>query len=664
MLPFVVFAFYINEQIAERVTRHVVEQALMGLAKNLANELDSFVVECRQDVEQWADMPLTVEAVTESKWERGAARAAGTTPVATWDANVLAKWAREDTTPANFDRERLYWRASLTGEFDRYVTLKAEYDVLLVVGEDGRLVTCSAQHPGGALFSPEYVGSLFEYDYNDEAWFQDALTQDHIATVDHHVSPFRLLEVNDPSEPSWGYNLGFAAPIHDKNQPDKVIGVVYALVNWYYFQERVGNGVIQETFRGLVPKEKEPSPYAWIWASDADTILGHPKRSLYYQSIVNNVKLPQLTAAVRANADGWGLYPEYRFNGKTKNAAFKRCRPQELGGFGWVVGVGIDNDDIYATADELQSLLLGGTSLVLLMAVGWTLFIARRTTAPILQLQQYTRRVAEGDLDAQVDIPSDDELGALAEDLNRMTRKLKEQQDRLVKAEKDAAWREMARQIAHDIKNPLTPIRLSVDLLERARREQAPGFDTILTRTMELVRRQVVHLQEIAQNFYEFTGGHKLKLEIVDVSDVLDEVLHLHDAWAVELGVEVRRDGESARVMADVGKLRRVFVNLVSNALQAMPEGGTLFVSIERDRDRVRVSFRDTGQGLASEARAHLFEPYFTTKSEGTGLGLAISKQVIEQMGGAIELAPSTEDGGTVATISLPVFEDDADQAG
>ena len=472
-------------------------------------------------------------------------------------------------------------------------------------------------------------------------------------SIDHHVSPFRLDESEDDDEATWGYHLAFAAGVPGELVPTETRAVLYAVVNWKWVQDIAGTPVVRDAFRGLVHEEQEPSPYAWIWASDADTILGHPNRDLYYQSVSDDVRLPQLTAAVLDSEEGWGLFPEYRFQGETKNAAFKRCAGPDDGGFSWVVGVGIDNDDIYATAEALRELLLGGTAGVLILAVCLTLLIARRTTGPILELQRYTRRVAEGDLDVQVEIASRDELGALATDFNRMTRKLKEQQEHIVKAEKDAAWREMARQIAHDIKNPLTPIRLSLDLLERARRDNAEGFDAILQRTIGLIRNQVRNLQEIAADFHEFTGGRLPKLEPLDVGTLLDEVLHLHDAWAVELGVEIQRGGPTATVLADEGKLRRVFVNLVSNALQAMPDGGALFVETRVAGGRVEVSFRDTGPGIAAEAREHLFEPYFTTRSEGTGLGLAISKQVIEQMNGTIDVCPVPEGGGTVATIGL-----------
>jgi nitrogen fixation/metabolism regulation signal transduction histidine kinase len=294
---------------------------------------------------------------------------------------------------------------------------------------------------------------------------------------------------------------------------------------------------------------------------------------------------------------------------------------------------------------------MGGGAGVLVLAICLTLLIARRTTGPIRELQQQVRRVAGGDLDARIEVRSHDELAALAHDFNRMTAELKEQRARIVKAEKDAAWREMARQIAHDIKNPLTPITLSLDLLQRARREHAPGSEEILERTMVLIRRQVENLRQIAGDFYEFTGGRNRPGR--QVARML-ESLHHHDAWAVERGVEVQREGRTRR-WADAGKLRRVLVNLISNALQAMPEGGSLLASTSVANGSVTLSIRDTGPGLAPEAREHLFEPYFTTKTEGTGLGLAISKRALEEMGGEIELDGAPDGRGTVARVRLPL---------
>ena len=662
VLPFVAFAFFINEAMAHRLTRHVVEQGLLGVVKDKAGQLDYFVYERRTDLEQWASIGTQTaldDYLAETTQRERVARGESSTPVLAWDAGALSRWVRGDITPRTFPLKHQS-RAQLTREFDRYEDLKVVYDLLLLVADDGRLVTCSSTHrlPDREPLPESFLQYLFAYDYNQADWFGAVLDGGDFVPVPHHVSPFHLPYRTSGGlapDAAFDYHLGFAAPVRALEGDGEVRGVLYGLVNWKYVQDIVSTEGITDYFRGLVREDRTPSAYAWVWAEDADLILAHPERSLYHQRVSEDLGLTQLTQAVLADDDGWGLYPEYLFQGKAKNAAFHVCSSRLAGGFGWVVGVGINNDDIYATAKELRALLLGGTTGVLVLVVCLTLFIARRTTGPIRALQQQVRRVAGGDLDARIEIRSRDELGALAEDFNRMTAELKEQRARIVKAEKDAAWREMARQIAHDIKNPLTPMTLSLDLLERARRERPGGWEEILERTMGLMRRQVEHLRQIAGDFYEFTGGRKARPEAVEVTAVLEEVLDLHDAWALERGVVAERDGQDATVWADRGKLLRVLVNLVSNAIQAMPEGGSLQASTAVENGSVTISIRDTGTGLTAEARAHLFEPYFTTKSEGTGLGLAISKRALEEMGGEIELTGAPDGPGTVARVRLPL---------
>jgi len=667
VLPFVAFAFYINEQMGDRVTRHVVQPVLLGLVKNLAGQLDYFVVERRTDLEQWADSQLTQNALDDDRAEQGARQLSANgeaaprrTGGAQWDAATVERLERDEISLQTFSLEAPY-RAQLMAELDKSVDRKREYDLVLLISQDGRLVTCNGKRPtaqGSVALSEAFLEYLFAYDYSRTDWFQLAI-QGGPVRVDHHVSPFHLEFGHSGQaslDPAWDYALGFAEPVR---YPDggPVRGILYGLVNWKRIQELVSTQVIADAFRGLVREDAAPSAYAWLWADDANLILAHPDRALYYERVSEDLGLPELTRAVLQADEGWGLYPEYSFHGEQKNAAFHVCSSRLADGFGWVVGVGINNEDIFSTVEELHTLLLGGTAGVLALAVCLTLFIARRTTGPIRELQKHVRRVAEGDLDARIGIRSRDELGALAEDVNRMTSELKTQRERIVKAEKDAAWREMARQIAHDIKNPLTPMLLSLDLLERARREHAAGSEEILERTMGLMRRQVHNLREIANDFYEFTGGKKPHPSAIEVTALLEEVLHLHDGWAVERKVTVHRDGPRAVVWADLGKLRRALVNLVSNALQAMPEGGELFASTAVEGASVVISIRDTGAGLTPEARAHLFEPYFTTKSEGTGLGLAITKRALEEMGGEIELLGAAEGPGTVARLRLPLHE-------
>jgi nitrogen fixation/metabolism regulation signal transduction histidine kinase len=324
------------------------------------------------------------------------------------------------------------------------------------------------------------------------------------------------------------------------------------------------------------------------------------------------------------------------------------------------VGVGVDNDDITATIDELRTLLFGASLCVLVVVIVGTVLIARHTTRPILALEEHTRRIAAGDLSAQIVVKSKDELGELARAFNTMTHELSESRAKLVKAEKDAAWREMARQVAHEIKNPLTPISLSAALLKRAKDQKSPEYEAIFERTIDLIQRQVEHMRLIAADFSAFAGARKAKPEVVDVCALVDEVLTLNAAWAAELSVTVARTGASGSVFVDRGELRRVLINLVSNALEAMPDGGTLNVAISRRDDpaapQIVIEVRDSGVGLSDDVRRRLFEPYFTTRTHGTGLGLAIAARLVDEMNGHIELAPvaESEAKGTIARLTLP----------
>ncbi|MEM7307375.1 MAG: sensor histidine kinase [Planctomycetota bacterium] len=662
VLPFVAFAFFINYQMGDRLTRDVVRQSLSGLAQDLAGQIDRFVEERLRDATQWAEDPLHNFALDNYDAIKGFQRTAPERHPP-WDGDALARWAATREVPSPTAAQDWNFLMHSTRRLDSIVELAGAYDVLLLVSRDGRLATCNSRLSDGALLPAAYLRSLFEHDYAEEEWFQRAVGGDP-TQLDFHVSDFRPFV--DDERPQRNFHIGFSVPVLNDDDSGEVIGVFFTLVNWSHIQELVSTPVVKEYFRGLVDEETDPSPYAWIWSGDADTIIGHPDPGLYLKSVTRDVGLGHLVEAVRADEDGWGLYPEYEFRDEWKNAAFRRTAPPRRGGFYWVVGLGIDNDDIYATSAEMRSLLLSGTAIVLLLAVLLTMVIARRTTDPIQKLQSHTRRVAEGHLDETIEIRTGDELGELARDFNQMTRELKDQRDMLVRAEKDAAWREMAKQIAHDIKNPLTPIQLSLDLVDRARREGNPGYDDILERTLDIVGRQVKNLREIASTFYEFTGGRRPEPQVIELGELIDEVLRLHDAWAVEQSVDVRREGIGGRVHADPGKLRRVLGNLVSNALQAMPEGGALRVEVSPiSGERVRVLVQDTGVGIPEEARAHLFEPYFTTRSEGTGLGLAIARRVIEEMGGSIELrSPGAggvqDEAGTVAEVILPLHAGEA----
>jgi signal transduction histidine kinase len=631
VVPFLGFAAFVNWEMAERLSREVVLDSLKGLTLDLASQIDRDLEDHARQIQHWSRDRICQYAIEESARDLEAGESKTTFRL------LLGE---------RFDEAKLAW---------------PEYDLLVLVDGRGRFVVSSNLDERGEVLSDEQWRSLRSRAWSDEDWFGSAL-DGRVAGIDWRPTRYLAARGTNDGVRAEDFELGWAVPIFQKpdlegddeandGAPQPVIGVLLGLVNWTHVQNQIEPTVLKNYFQGLVGPDGKPSAYAWVWGADGDTIIAHRDVELYGRSVSRDIGLPQMVAAVR-DADV-GLYPEYTFNGKEKNAAFRRCAGEDRFGFDWVVGVGIDNDDIYAAANELRATLFKATGVVVLIAVLLTMVIARRTTAPIVELEAHTRRVASGDLSARVEVRSEDELGELASAFNRMTADLAESRTKLVRAEKDAAWREMARQVAHDIKNPLTPIQLSLDLARRAKAEGRADFDAIFERTTDTISRQVTHLRDIAADFHALTGAEHAKPQVFEAWTLMGEVLELHAAWAAELGVAIERRGAGGKVRVDPALLRRVLQNLISNALQAMPSGGALSVTVEVRDERIVFEVRDTGVGLDAEAKRHLFEPYFTTRSSGTGLGLAIAKRVIEEMGGSIELVDNTPPPGTLARISL-----------
>jgi len=621
LIPFLGFAWFVDVEMADRQW-DMVRYFLLSIANDIAEHLDNEIRERRFDIELWTN----------------------TTPITEW-------------TIGEYGGDEVAFRATLKNGFDRFIQDAQVYDLILAIDAKGHLVVSNSRSPRGEPLAKSTLDALEAHDFSQDPWFQKAMSGT-VALVDHHLSPLLPPRVSAPGTHPENYDVGFAVPVHKQIDHEKIAGVVYALLNWGHIQAKILKPQ-RPRLPGIVAPDIYRSAYAWLWMSDADTIIGHPARDLYLKKVSEPpIALPELVRA--AQSADQGMYPEYTFRGVKKSGAFKHCLGPENGGLGWIVGVGVDNDDITTTIDELGSVLLKATLCVLAAVVVGTVLIARHTTRPILELQQHTQRVAAGDLETQVAVKSKDELGDLAQAFNDMTHELKESRAKLIKAEKDAAWREMARQVAHEIKNPLTPIRLSAALLKRAKDEKSPEFDAIFERTIDLIQRQVDNMRAIAADFSAFAGARKVKPEVFDVKALVAEVLTLNAAWAQELGVAIEASGPSLDVFVDRGELRRVLINLASNALEAMPDGGKLSVAVSRRDDagarEVEIAIRDTGAGLSEEARRRLFEPYFTTRSQGTGLGLAIAARLMDEMNGRIELVPvpPSEGTGTIARVRLP----------
>lgn len=301
------------------------------------------------------------------------------------------------------------------------------------------------------------------------------------------------------------------------------------------------------------------------------------------------------------------------------------------------------------------ALLVGGAGI--LLTVFLSSWAAIRVTRPVEQLAAAARSVAGGDLGTKVEISSHDELRDLADAFNRMTAELREQSDRLVQAERVAAWRELARRLAHELKNPLFPLQLTVENLVRAHAQNPEIFEEMFRESTATLLAEIANLKSTIGRFSEFSRMPRPHFERVDLNELVRQVVHVFQAqWHSDGKVEcqLQLDKSIPLIAADSDLLHRALSNLVLNAMDAMPAGGTITLStVRRENDRIGLEVRDTGAGLTPEECQRLFTPYYTTKQHGTGLGLAIVQSIVSDHHGTISVR-SAAGRGTVFTIDLP----------
>jgi signal transduction histidine kinase len=292
-----------------------------------------------------------------------------------------------------------------------------------------------------------------------------------------------------------------------------------------------------------------------------------------------------------------------------------------------------------------------GVILVVVLVIG--ILTANALSRPVHDLTEASRRVARGDLDVSVVPKSRDEIGELVQSFNEMVRDLKASRSELARAERESAWKEMAKQVAHEIKNPLTPMKLSMQHLRQALADRARNLDDIISGVTKTVMEQIDTLARIASEFSHFARMPERRFERCDVHSLLADSVELFRH--IE-GIEIRTkfSDTSMILVADKDELRRVFVNVLRNSVQAMDRGGTIAVETEHVGSEGVIRFRDTGAGIPEALRSKVFQPNFSTKTEGMGLGLAMSQRIVVDLNGRIEL-DSAVGKGTTVVITLPL---------
>ena len=311
----------------------------------------------------------------------------------------------------------------------------------------------------------------------------------------------------------------------------------------------------------------------------------------------------------------------------------------------------------YGLQQEVFSLLAALTNIyvfLILISVVLALVISNRITEPLRFIRESLKNLKLDQANRAIEWESNDEIGELVDEYNRTLNELVQSAELLAKSERESAWREMAKQVAHEIKNPLTPMKLSIQMLQRSKNDGAEDLHERIDKVTKTLIEQIDTLSNIATEFSSFAQMPKSVVEEVNLVEILRNVTELHknSGAAIQLNLN---NIETALVKADKEQLLRVFTNLIKNAIQAIDEAtnGEISVSINPNQQYWNVSIRDNGTGIPEELKDKIFVPNFTTKSSGMGLGLAMVKNIIESVNGEISFT-SESGNGTTFKVSLP----------
>ncbi len=319
------------------------------------------------------------------------------------------------------------------------------------------------------------------------------------------------------------------------------------------------------------------------------------------------------------------------------------------------VPVSLATGEGVARQRELAHLVLFATLLGGVLSLALSLLVARALSRPIAQIRRAAAAVGAGRLDVRLPATRTDEFGELFASFNRMVRRLRRARSREIRTARVLAWGEMARQVAHEIKNPLTPIKLSVQHLRRAYADRRPDFGSILDTNVEHVLTEIDRLGDIARAFsrYGLPAASSGPLERVDVSAVVRETLGLYRSGESGIVYRERLPDDLPPARARAAELKEVLVNLLENARAAIDGAGAVEVSAAALDGVVEVVVRDEGTGIPPELLPRIFEPHFSTRTAGTGLGLAIVRRLVEGWGGTVTVE-SEESVGAAVRVRLP----------
>jgi signal transduction histidine kinase len=462
--------------------------------------------------------------------------------------------------------------------------------------------------------------------------------------------------------------------------------VILAVAIRTYFATQLRAGIEEAAAKTALVAQRLVEDYATLQQRGAGALaaLDDQIMVLVRRAIDQDVNLfegPQLLATSERDLFASGLLPRrtpadvYRrivldrlptFAGEQEAGYLLAAAPVRAGGLEGIVTVPVPlrQPEIERQIDDLDRQVLSLAVLFSLLGATLGYWMAERIADPINRLTRATKLIARGNLDARVATAASDELGRLIRDFNRMAEDLKRQRIELERTQRLEAWADMARQVAHDIKNPLTPIQLSAEHAQRVNVDQGRPLSPVLDECVAAILSQVRLLRQIAAEFSSFASTATARPAPTRVAELVEEVIGPYRVGLDgRITLEFTVDAPMPTISVDRTLLARAITNVIENALHAMPGTGRLTTHVGTSvqdgaagdhRRAVVIEISDTGIGMDAESMAKIFEPYFSTKAAGTGLGLTIAKRNVELNGGTIQVR-SQKGVGTTVTLTFPV---------
>ncbi|MFH1612519.1 MAG: ATP-binding protein, partial [bacterium] len=296
------------------------------------------------------------------------------------------------------------------------------------------------------------------------------------------------------------------------------------------------------------------------------------------------------------------------------------------------------------------------TFLLINLAIWVSFLFAKKIISPIQELIKGTEEIACENFNYQIPLKGKNEFEILIKSFNKMIEDLRKHKQELISTQKIATWKEMAQELAHEIKNPLTPIKLCAERLEKTYKENSKQYEKILKESTNTIIQETENLESLINEFSEFARIPNPIFEKINVNEIINTILELYSHLSPKFKIKENLDKNLPLILGDFEQLKRVFINLVKNAIESLSSGGEIKIKTFQNNFSIQIEIQDEGCGISEKIKDKIFYPHFSNKKKGMGLGLAIVHRIMTEHNGSI-LIESKENQGTTVKINLPIIK-------